>query len=150
MNLKIVKLAPDDHDRFIELVKIFKTVFELENPTFPPKEHLRELLKREDFLVFVALEADRVVGGVTAYVLMQYHTVSSQVFIYDVAVQTEYQRKGIGGRLISEVSGYCREKNHEEMFLFAEEIDDHAIEFYRSTGALEERVVGFSYPLRED
>jgi aminoglycoside 3-N-acetyltransferase I len=45
------------------------------------------------------------------------------------------------------LKSYCKKNGYEEMFVLADDADDHAIEFYRSTGATEGRVVNFSYPL---
>lgn len=66
--------------------------------------------------------------------------------IYDLAVSTSYQRKGIGSKLIAFANEYCKQSGFEEVFVQAEKDDDYAIDFYRSTKPAEElEAVHFSY-----
>jgi ribosomal protein S18 acetylase RimI-like enzyme len=106
--IKIVKLTADDIDKFIELIKLFEDVFAMENFEMPDTERLEQLLAKSDFFVFVALENNEVVGGLTAYTLLQYYSKLPLVYIYDLAVKTTHQRRGIGKLLISTFNSYCR------------------------------------------
>lgn len=148
--IKIVKLAADDLDKFIQLIKLFEDVFAMENFEMPDNEHLEQLLGKSDFFVFVALENNEVVGGLTAYTLLQYYSRLPLVYIYDLAVKKTLQRRGVGKLLISRFTSYCKEIGIEEVFVQADKIDDYALEFYRSTGATEEQVVHFYYPLNRN
>ena len=76
---------------------------------------------RDDFFVFVAVADNKVVGGLTAYTLQQYYSVSPLVFIYDIAIRTDAQRQGVGKRLISHLTNYCKDNNFEEMFVLVSE-----------------------------
>jgi len=80
--------------------------------------------------------------------LRQYYSTSPLVYIYDLAVAPEYQRKGIGKMLITEIQSYCKDIGVEEVFVQADVADDYALDFYRSTGARGEDVVHFYYPLK--
>jgi aminoglycoside 3-N-acetyltransferase I len=144
---KIQKLSHQDLDQFIALIRVFEDVFEMEDFQMPDENHLQNLLSTDTFHVFVALVDNQVVGGLTAYTLQQYYSEKPLVYIYDLAVQTHYQRQGIGKRLMEEINQYCREAGMEEVFVQADEVDVHAIEFYRSTGGIAEKVVHFYYPL---
>ena len=95
----------------------------------------------------MALSHNEVVGGLTSYTLQQYYSTRPLVYIHDIAVMAEFQRQGIGKMLISGITNHCREIGIEEVFIQANEEDDHAIKFYHSTGASAEKVVHFSYPL---
>ena len=148
MNIQIVKLSHKDIDKFIELIRVFEDVFEMINFTVPQEKYLMQLLAKEDFFVFVAVLDNKVVGGLTAYALQQYYSVLPLVFIYDIAIRTEVQRQGVGKLLISSLTSYCKDNGFEEMFVLADEVDEHAIKFYRSTGAIEGRVVNFNYLLK--
>ncbi len=148
--IEIVKLAADDLDKFIQLIKLFEDVFIMENFEIPDKKHLEQLLAKSDFFVFVALENNEVVGGLTAYILVQYYSKLPLVYLYDLAVKTTHQRRGIGKLLISAINSHCREIGIEEVFVQADKIDDYALDFYRSTGAREEEVVHFYYPLNKN
>lgn len=147
MNIQVNKLDPKDIDKFTQLIRVFEEVFEMTNFTIPEEKYLIQILAKKDFFVFVALLDNKVVGGLTTYTLQQYYSVSPLVFIYDIAIKTELQRQGIGKLLISNLSNYCKDKGYEEMFVLADEVDNHAVEFYRSTGATEGRVVNFNYTL---
>jgi aminoglycoside 3-N-acetyltransferase I len=147
MDIQIQKLKHTDLDKFTALIRVFEEVFEMTNFTTPAATYLMQLLAKEDFLVFVAVLNNNIVGGLTAYTLQQYYTASPLVFIYDMAVKTKVQRQGIGKRLISTLANYCKDHGYEEMFVLADEIDEHAIEFYRATHATGKRVVHFNYLL---
>jgi aminoglycoside 3-N-acetyltransferase I len=148
MNLEIKKLASRDLGDFVELLRIFETVFTMENFTAPPESHLENLLKKGDFLTFVAKSGHKVVGGLTVYILDQYYTLKPLAYIYDLAILKQFQRKGIGKKLIAHLVEYCQLNGFEEVFVQADKVDDYAIEFYRSTNITnEEQVVHFYYSL---
>lgn len=147
MDITIKKLGKHDIDKFKELIRLFEDVFEMENFSLPAEYHLQNLLEKDSFFVFVALVKNQVVGGLTSYTLQQYYSESPLVYIYDLAVKAELQRQGIGSKLISAITKYCREAGVEEVFVQADEADGYALDFYRSTGATAEQVVHFYYPL---
>jgi len=149
MNEQIKRLEVDDIEKFMELVCLFEEVFEMKDFVIPPKEHLQNLLAQKSFLVFAALQDDKVIGGITAYSMTQYYSACDAVFIYDVAVAKNMQRRGIGKKLIAELNSHCKQAGAEVTFLEADEPDEYAIEFYRSTGAVQEKGYFFSYPLNK-
>jgi aminoglycoside 3-N-acetyltransferase I len=148
MAINIKKLNAEDLGEFIALVRVFEDVFEMKDFSIPSNDHLRNVLAKPDFIVMVAKEEERVIGGLTGYVLHQYYSEKPLAYIYDLAVQTDRQRQGVGKRLISTFVDYCKAKNYEEVFVQADKADDYAIDFYRSTGVTaEEQVVHFYYTL---
>jgi len=147
MNPVILKLENQDLAPFIALIRVFEDVFEMEGFQMPDENHLQQLLEKDSFHVFVALVDNKVVGGLTAYTLQQYYSQRPLVYIYDLAVQTHHQRQGIGKMLMARINQYCQEMGMEEVFVQADEVDVHAIEFYRATGGIAEKVVHFYYPL---
>lgn len=147
-HVKIIKLQEEDLGRFIELVKLFERVFERENFSIPGSTYLQKLLKRPDFDIFVALKNDIVPGGLTIYALEQYYSEKPLAYLYDIAVDTPYQRQGIGKKLMEEVKMYYKQKGFEELFVQAEKTDEHAVDFYRKTHPSgEDHVVFFTYTL---
>ena len=147
MKITTKKLANGDLDSFIAVIKLFEDVFEMEDFAMPDGDYLQELLEKDGFFVFAAFSDEKVVGALTAYTLHQYYSKSPLVYIYDLAVQTKFQRQGIGKMLIAEIKTHAKEIGIEEIFVQADEEDAHAIEFYRSTGGTAEKVVHFNYPL---
>ena len=148
IEISVAKLGEHDLEKFIEVIRLFEEVFEMKNFTIPPSEHLQAILAKKDFFVFAASWDNKVVGGLTAYVLEQYYAVKPLAYIHDLAVDTQYQRQGIGKKLIAAINAYCRERGFEEVFVQADKVDDYAIDFYRSTTPTEEeQVVHFYYTL---
>ncbi|MDF9798003.1 aminoglycoside 3-N-acetyltransferase I [Catalinimonas alkaloidigena] len=146
--VRVEKLEIDDLDRFVEVIKLFEEVFEMRNFSMPSSQHLLKLLSKTDFFVFAAFSENRVVGALTAYVLEQYYAERPLAYIYDLGVAIHFQRQGIGKRLIAEMNSFCQESGFEEVFVQAEQEDEHAVEFYRSTKPTkEELAIHFSYML---
>ena len=149
--LRIQKLGDEEFSKFIEVIRLFEKVFEMENFSIPESGHLRRLLKKDDFIVFAATMKNKVVGGLTAYVLEQYYSEKPLVYVYDLAVDENYQRQGIGKKLITEIKKFCTEKGFEEVFVQADTVDQYAVDFYRATRPTEEeQVVHFYYTLKKD
>ncbi len=116
--------------------------------TLPNAEYLQSLLEKETVIFYVAIIDNKVVGGLTAHILPSTYFPSSEVYIYDLAVRTAFQRKGIGRQLIGVLKEYCASLRLKEVFVQADLEDQHAIEFYQATGGIAESVVHFSYALK--
>jgi len=148
MELEILILQSNNINELNELISIFEIVFEMENFERPGQAHLQNLLKREHFFAVVAKNGNKIIGGLTVYTLDQYYSEKPLAYIYDIAVLAEYQRKGVGRKLIKFINEYCRQNGFEEVFVQADKADGYAIDFYRSTKPTgEEQVVHFSYRL---
>ena len=148
-NFEIKHLAKEDLSKFTSLIQLFNTVFEEENPTIGSEVNSLRLLDDNRFIAIVALTENEVVGGLTAYELPMYHWDASEIFLYDLAVKPEYQRMGIGKGLIQSLKEYCIKNGIKDFFVMAHEEDEHAVEFYRSTGGRSEKVVNFLYETTE-
>ena len=150
MELEIKKLDNKNIDEFINLIRIFEDVFEMKNFSMPDTKHLLHILQKKDFMVFVAVKENQLIGGLTAYTLDQYYSKKPLAYIYDLAVLTKYQRQGIGKKLIAAINNYCAAQGYEEVFVQADKVDDYAIDFYRKTAiTAEEDVIHFYYKLDE-
>jgi aminoglycoside 3-N-acetyltransferase I len=148
--IKIKRLQKEDINGFLDLVELFSNVFEMEQFSMPNRNHLQTLLDREDFLVFVVILGDKVIGGLTSYVLQQYYSEKPIAYLYDLTIDIEYQRQGIGKQLIREVHSFFKEQGFEELFVQAEKVDQYAIDFYRKTNpSQEDQVLQFSYLLNK-
>lgn len=150
MEVIVKKLGVADLDSCIELIELFGEVFEMKNFTYPGKEYLAKVMSEEKFLVFVAVDGNnRVIGGLTAYVLTQYYSTRPLVYVFDAAVKVDFQRMGIGTKLMQSTIEHCRQLGAEEVFVQADLEDQHALDFYRATGGVPENVVHFYYRLVE-
>jgi aminoglycoside 3-N-acetyltransferase I len=147
MTLELKKLNSQDLPQFKELLHLFEEVFEMGATPLPDDGYLNRLLSKETFMAFVAVMDQQVVGGLTVYTMEQYHEAGTLAYIHDLAVKTEFQRKGIGKRLLESLSDHCRTIGINQIFVQADDTDAHALEFYQSTGGEEGRAVGFYYHL---
>jgi aminoglycoside 3-N-acetyltransferase I len=151
LKAEIEILESNDIDKLDELISVFENVFEVENLKRPSKTHFQKLLSNENFLAVIAKTDNKIIGGLTVYLLDQYYSERPLAYLYDLAVLTEYQRNGIGKKLIEFTKEYCRHQGFEELFVQAEKADDHAIDFYRLTKPTrEEHVIHFSYIIRNE
>ena len=150
MKTEIEILQSTDLGGMNELISVFEKVFEMKNLVRPSNAHLTNLLQSDNFFVVVVKAQNRVIAGLTIYILQQYYSEKPLAYIYDLAVLTEYQRKGIGKSLIKFTNDYCRQKGFEGVFVQADKVDDYAIDFYRLTKPTnEEQVVHFNYNLEQ-
>ena len=143
--IEIKRLNESDLPFFKSMIDLFNIVFEEDRSNIGNDENLSGLLGNAQFIVMAALAEQEVVGGLTAYELPMYYADHSEVFVYDLAVKPEYQRRGIGKELIRSLKAECSRMGVSEFFVLAHEEDEHAIEFYHSTGGKSERVVNFLY-----
>jgi len=145
MTIEIKKLGIKDVVLFSQMVKLFEEVFEMKNFKLPPSQHLQNTLQKENFMAFVALFEQEIVGGMTVYILDQYYSDKRLAYIFDLAVLAKHQRKGIGTQMINFIKSYYKERDFEEIFVQADTIDAYALRFYRSTGISEEEDVRHFY-----
>ena len=143
--LEVRKLTEEDVPAFHSLIDMFNLVFEEAEPTVSSDTNLLRLLSNNHFVAIAALSENEVVGGLTAYELPMYTSEHSELFLYDLAVKPDYQRMGIGKSLIRSLKDYCTSEGIELFFVLAHEEDEHAIEFYHSTGGRSEKVINFLY-----
>ncbi len=143
--LKIRHLGKHDAANFYKLITLFHAIFETKAELKVGKNHLKKLLARPDFIVFAVFLDNEIVGGLTAYELKSYSFEGSEIYIYDVAIKPGFQRKGLGKKLILSLKKYCEQNAIKVMFVEADEEDQHAVNFYHSTGAHAEKVVHFNY-----
>jgi aminoglycoside 3-N-acetyltransferase I len=147
-HLTIRTLKPDEVNTFIDLIKIFESVFQMKDFQVPDILHLGRILSNDSFKVVIAEDGNKVIGGATIYTLDQYYSTQSLAYIYDLAIRQEFQRIGIGKKIIVYIKEYYHDKRVEEVFVQADEVDEYALDFYRSTNpTAEEKVRHFYYSI---
>lgn len=145
--MEIKKLHSDGLADFKSLIEIFKEVFENDEP-IANDEQLGKLLTNSDFLVFVVLLNNEVVGGLTIYTLHRYYGTKPIAYIYDVGISPDFQGQGMGKALIAEVCNFCKKNNFEDAYVEAESDDIDAVSFYRKTKfTTEMNAIHFTYDL---
>jgi len=92
--IEIRRLQKNDLETFKKRVDILNEVFQEYN-TIASIQHLQKLLSKPDFFAIVAIVEEEVIGGVTGYELQKYYNDNSELYIYDIAVKSEYQNQGM-------------------------------------------------------
>jgi aminoglycoside 3-N-acetyltransferase I len=103
------------------------------------------LLSRPSFWAIVAIEGDEIVGGLTAHTLPMTRVQGSEIFIYDIAVRTDRQRRGVGRSLVMHLRKAAAAEGIDVVFVPADVEDAHALEFYRALGGDASPVTFFTF-----
>jgi len=127
-------------DTFVMMAEVF------EEPTSPVGvQYVSSLLSRQDFWALAALEGGAVVGGLTAHALPLTRAEATELFIYDIAVRADRQRRGIGRALMNKLFTLGKDAGIRVSFVPAENEDSHALDFYRSVGGEPTEVTFFTF-----
>ncbi len=126
---------------------MFRTLTEVfeEEPADLDDAWIDRLLAREDFWAFAAYAEGRCIGGLTAHTLPMTRGAYSEIFIYDIAVQSEHQRKGVGRSLIERLREAAAATGITDVFVAADDEDTHALDFYRALGGVPAPVTMFTF-----
>ncbi|NND31320.1 MAG: GNAT family N-acetyltransferase [Saprospiraceae bacterium] len=150
MEIEVITLSNHDIAKFKELIDVYVSVFELENFSYPGQNQLVKLLNNPGSVVLVAMHHGKVTGGLTAHILQTYEWPSPTVYVSDLAVSADYQRQGIGKRLIEGLKNFCAGQGYQQFFIQAESDDHQAVNFYRSTPISEEiHAIQFNYNIEK-
>jgi len=99
----------------------------------PSDGYLLKLLGDETFFALAAFADDRIVGALAAYELRKFEQERSEIYIYDLAVDMDYRRRGIATALIRTLGKAARKRGAWTMFVQADmgEEDEAANALYR-------------------
>lgn len=114
--------------------------------TPPSEEYLRSLLARPSVITLVAIHRNDIVGGLVAYELPKLEQERSEIYIYDLAVDEHYRRRGIATNLIEALRKVAAERRAWVIYVQADYIDPPAIALYEKLGTREE-VLHFDIPV---
>ncbi len=141
MDVSYKLLSVSDIPVLKELLAVFADAFD-EPQTYqgavPSDAYLESLLGKSHFIALVALDRDRVIGGLAAYVLDKFEQERKEVYIYDLAVSSGYRRQGIATGLIMHLKRIARERGAYVIFVQADAGDIPAIRLYESLGTKED------------
>jgi aminoglycoside 3-N-acetyltransferase I len=110
-----------------------------------PDDYVDTLLVRADFWALAAIDDDEPVGGITAHMLPMTRSPSRELFVYDVAVREDRQRRGVGRAMLVELIAQAKSSGIESVFVAVADEDVHAMDFYRAVGGAESPVTMFSF-----
>jgi aminoglycoside 3-N-acetyltransferase I len=104
----------------------------------PDDRYLRRLLESDNFVAVVALAGTRVIGGLAGYVLPKLEQSRSEFYIYDLAVEEAYRRRGVATGLIERLKELAAARGIYVIFVQADHGDDPAIALYTKMGVRED------------
>lgn len=123
------------------LLSVFSEAFEdpdSYSANQPSDEYLNTLLASETFLAIAAFSGDRVVGGLTGYVLPKFEQQRSEFYIYDLAVAEDWRRRGIATGMIETLKTAAADRGIYVIFVQADYGDDPAVALYTKLGTRED------------
>jgi aminoglycoside 3-N-acetyltransferase I len=124
-----------------EMLGLFAREFEDDDAYLtkqPGDQYLRDLLGSETFIAVVALCASRVVAALAGYVLPKFEQARSEFYIYDLAVDSGYRRRGIATAMIETLQRVAVERGVYVIFVQADHGDDAAVALYTKLGTRED------------
>jgi aminoglycoside 3-N-acetyltransferase I len=130
------RLGPTDAAIAQQMFAMMEAVFDERPSTGEPldERYVQTLLESRQFWAVVAIDGADIVGGMTAHALPMTRDQSTELFIYDLAVRGDRQRRGIGRALVSELCALAAAVGIKVSFVAADDEDGHALEFYRALG----------------
>jgi aminoglycoside 3-N-acetyltransferase I len=150
-DIRVQVLAREDVGVMRAMLGMFGEAFD-ERATYtqaqPTDSYLSELLSNGAFIAVAALFNNAVVGGIAAYLLPKFEQARTEIYIYDLAVNSTYRRQGIATAMIEELKKLARAKGAYVIYVQADHGDDAAIALYTKLGVRED-VLHFDIPPRE-
>ncbi len=144
---------PDDHDIIVRrlgagenasmraLNELFGRVFD-ERETYsgaPPDEAwLERWLGRPDHIALVADVDGNPVGGLVAYELVKFEQARCEIYIYDLAIDEAWRRRGLATALIERVQAIAAQVGAWVVYVQADYVDAPAVALYEKLGVREE------------
>lgn len=145
----IRRLTYDDVDLMRRMNSLFAAAFE-DAETYasapPHDDWLIETLARDEVIALAALEGREIVGAVTAYELFKLEQSRREIYIYDLAVDAAWRRRGVATALISQLQAIAAERKAWMVFVQADYGDEPAIALYTKLGTRED-VMHFDIPV---
>lgn len=134
-------LGPDDVGHMHAMLSLFGRAFgdaDTYESARPGTDYLAALLGSPGFVAVAALSAGLVVGGLAAYVLPKFEQARSEVYIYDLAVDEPFRRRGIATGLIDQLRAVAAERGAWVIYVQADRGDGPAVALYSKLGVGED------------
>ncbi len=113
----------------------------------PDDAYLAALLGDAGFLALAAEAEGAVIGGLAAYVLRKFEQPRAEVFVYDLAVEARWRRRGVATALLEETQATAADVGAHVVFIQADRGDEPADALYSRLGRREE-ALHFDLPPR--
>jgi ribosomal protein S18 acetylase RimI-like enzyme len=128
MAMRVQRVSQGDEHLVVEAGHLF------DRP--PDEQALRAYLADErNYLLLAYLDDGTVAGFVRGTELGRLDGPERQMFLYEIDVAPEHQRRGVGTALIRALERICQDEGFAEMFVFTNRSNTAAMGLYASTGA---------------
>ncbi|WP_215397468.1 AAC(3)-I family aminoglycoside N-acetyltransferase [Rheinheimera oceanensis] len=143
MPVKIIHLNENDVALLQSISEMFGQVFDDEvsySRNKPSSSYLQALLGTSNFIALAAVDGEKVVGAIAAYELKKFEQERSEIYIYDLAVISDFRRKGVASALIHELKAVGAARGAYVIYVQADKgvEDQPAIELYSKLGTIED------------
>lgn len=101
----------------------------------PKDDYIEDFLNDHNHISLIALDDNKVIGGLVAYILTKFEQERSEIYIYDLAVSDTHVRLGIATKLIENLKEIAKTQGIDSIFVQADKSDEGAVSFYKSLGA---------------
>jgi ribosomal protein S18 acetylase RimI-like enzyme len=135
----------NETDRLKELLKILKTARRYPKELSPSDEELNSVLRKKNLVFYVALDGKKIVGGAIAHALPSVFGEERSLYVQDIAVKKNYQRKKVGTHLMKCLVMECRAYQYKNIFLQTTLSNKIAIKFFKSRKATPTQGFHFEY-----
>ncbi|MCC6540353.1 MAG: GNAT family N-acetyltransferase [Bryobacterales bacterium] len=142
--IEVRKLTVGDIAPAREVFRVMAEVFETRAEPLSDG-YLTQLLGRGGFWAYGAWVNGHVAGGLTAHTIPLTRAEQAEILLYDIAVSPEYQRQGIGRRLVAALRGQAADAGVGVVFVPADNEDTHALDFYHALGGAAAPVTIFTF-----
>jgi tRNA-Thr(GGU) m(6)t(6)A37 methyltransferase TsaA len=129
----IERLRVGDVQRARAAFEMMHNVFD-EDGDVLTDSYVTGLLANESFWAIGAFEAGEAIGCITGHELAMTRHERTELFIYDLAVRVDDQRRGIGRQLVNALVTSAAGRGIDVVFVPADDDDIHALDFYASLG----------------
>ena len=127
--MQITRLGPGDDD----LVAAASSLFD--GP--PEPEATRRFLSAAGHHLLIATETGSPAGFVSG-IEMKHPDKGTEMFLYELAVDGAFRRRGVGRALVDALADVAREAGCHAMWVMTDADNDAALATYRSVGAEQE------------
>ncbi len=114
---------------------VVKSIVKLFRSSDTDDKWVQDFLINQQNYVIACLSGASPVGFLLAYELQRYDR-NGMLYIHEVNVLPQYQREGIGKRLMEEAIRICKEKGLFKSFLITNKSNTAACGLYETTGAI--------------
>lgn len=140
-DVQVGALGAHDVDVLRRMLALFGEAFE-DPATYgqrqPDDAYLRALLANPTFVAVAGCVGERVVAGLAGYVLPKFEQARSEFYLYDLAVDAAFRRRGLATALIAALRAHLRGRGVHVIFVQADREDDPAIALYTRLGTRED------------